>query len=205
MLRRATRACTVTGNPCDFYPPAVLSFPGLKAPKHNCSTPHSPPTPVSSGIDVSPTPYITSPLAMHHGIEVGHAFHLGTKYSEVFQCRFKARDGTDTMAEMGCYGLGLTRILQAIVCDDKCTELIIWDGLPVVHRTLCLLPGWTHTSKVVLTITKRHKLLPLKFRLRLRRVYSTRPAPGWHSYSGFIGDPDTSSYLRPVLVANHAD
>jgi hypothetical protein len=65
-----------------------------------------------------------SPLSAHHGIEVGHAFHLGTKYSEVFQCRFKARDGSDTIAEMGCYGLGLTRILQAIVCAAELSPLV---------------------------------------------------------------------------------
>lgn len=57
-----------------------------------------------------------STLRIQHGIEVGHAFHLGTKYSETFNCRFTARDGADTLAEMGCYGLGLTRILAAIVC-----------------------------------------------------------------------------------------
>lgn len=57
-----------------------------------------------------------SELHTQHGIEVGHAFHLGTKYSEVFNCRFRGRDGVERAAEMGCYGLGLTRILAAIVC-----------------------------------------------------------------------------------------
>ncbi|XP_072173392.1 probable proline--tRNA ligase, mitochondrial [Diadema setosum] len=54
-------------------------------------------------------------LSLKHGIEVGHAFLLGTKYSKVFKATFVDSDGYAKLTEMGCYGLGVTRILAAAI------------------------------------------------------------------------------------------
>ncbi len=65
-------------------------------------------------------------LQVTRGIEVGHVFKLGTKYAETFQARYLTDKGqTETMV-MGCYGIGVTRTLQAVIeqCHDG--NGIIW-------------------------------------------------------------------------------
>ncbi len=56
-----------------------------------------------------------STLGQVHGIEVGHTFLLGQKYSKPFNVLFSANNGTKTVVEMGCYGLGVTRIIAALI------------------------------------------------------------------------------------------
>src|SRR4029077_3886018 len=50
-------------------------------------------------------------LRAHRGIEVGQVFFLGTKYSKPMKVNFLAADGVEKPAEMGCYGIGVTRIV----------------------------------------------------------------------------------------------
>ncbi|KAK0133264.1 putative proline--tRNA ligase, mitochondrial [Merluccius polli] len=54
-------------------------------------------------------------LAESKGIEVGHTFYLGTKYSRIFNATFSNHQNQAVVSEMGCYGLGVTRILAAAV------------------------------------------------------------------------------------------
>ncbi len=65
-------------------------------------------------------------LEMKRGIEVGHVFKLGTKYSEAFEARYLNADGDSVAMVMGCYGIGVTRTLQAVIeqCNDK--DGIVW-------------------------------------------------------------------------------
>ena len=65
----------------------------------------------------------------HKGIEVGHTFYLGTKYSEAFDCTYKNAHGEDVLTEMGCYGLGVTRILQAAIEVGHDADGIVWPTL----------------------------------------------------------------------------
>lgn len=65
-----------------------------------------------------------SALHEEHCIELGHIFQLGQRYSEVMGGYFKAKDNTDVPYYMGCYGIGLSRVLAAI-CEENCDE----DGL----------------------------------------------------------------------------
>ena len=57
----------------------------------------------------------SSPLVFNHGIEVGHIFKLGTKYSEAMNASFLTSEGSLQPFVMGCYGIGISRILSAIV------------------------------------------------------------------------------------------
>ena len=57
----------------------------------------------------------SSPLVFYRGIEVGHIFKLGTKYSDAMQAYFLNTQGTLEPFIMGCYGIGISRILSAIV------------------------------------------------------------------------------------------
>jgi hypothetical protein len=54
-------------------------------------------------------------LSKQSGIEVGHTFLLGQKYSRPFDVKFTNASGKPAIAEMGCYGLGVTRIIAALV------------------------------------------------------------------------------------------
>ena len=75
-------------------------------------------------------------LKIQRAIEVGHVFKLGTKYSEALNATFLAQDGTRQPCIMGCYGIGVTRTLQAVIeqCNDK--DGIIWPTL-VAPYTVC--------------------------------------------------------------------
>ncbi|RMH62322.1 MAG: proline--tRNA ligase [Zetaproteobacteria bacterium] len=60
-------------------------------------------------------------LSFSRGIEVGHVFALGTCYTEPMDVRFQAQDGSRKVATMGCYGIGISRLVAAIVeqCHDQ--------------------------------------------------------------------------------------
>ena len=60
------------------------------------------------------------------GIEVGHVFKLGTKYSEAFQAIFLDAQGQKKTMLMGCYGIGVTRTLQAIIEQGHDQDGILW-------------------------------------------------------------------------------
>ena len=66
------------------------------------------------------------PLKIRRAIEVGHVFKLGTKYSIALNALFLDESGKQQPCIMGCYGIGVTRTLQAIIeqCNDK--DGIIW-------------------------------------------------------------------------------
>jgi prolyl-tRNA synthetase len=61
-------------------------------------------------------------LGLKEGIEVGHIFKLGTKYSEAMEARFQDSDGQEKPFVMGCYGIGVSRVVAAAIeqtHDDK--------------------------------------------------------------------------------------
>jgi prolyl-tRNA synthetase len=78
-------------------------------------------------------------LKIRRAIEVGHVFILGTKYSEKLNATFLAEDGSRKPCVMGCYGIGVTRTLQAIIeqCNDK--DGIVWP-VSVAPYSVCITP-----------------------------------------------------------------
>jgi len=79
------------------------------------------------------------PLKIRRAIEVGHVFKLGTKYSEKLNATFLDADGVRKPSVMGCYGIGITRTMQAIIeqCNDK--DGIVWP-LSVAPYQVCITP-----------------------------------------------------------------
>ncbi|HXG47676.1 MAG TPA: YbaK/EbsC family protein, partial [Methylomirabilota bacterium] len=79
------------------------------------------------------------PLKIRRAIEVGHVFKLGTKYSEKLNATYLSEDGQRHPCVMGCYGIGITRTLQAVIeqCHDK--DGIIWP-LAVAPYSVCITP-----------------------------------------------------------------
>jgi prolyl-tRNA synthetase len=79
------------------------------------------------------------PLKIRRAIEVGHVFKLGTKYSEKLGSSFVAEDGVRRPCVMGCYGIGVTRTLQAVIEQSHDANGIIWP-LSVAPFAVCITP-----------------------------------------------------------------
>ncbi|MBM3835865.1 MAG: proline--tRNA ligase [Verrucomicrobia bacterium] len=86
-----------------------------------------------------PCPACGQPLKIRRAIEVGHVFKLGAKYSEALEALFLDEAGKQQPAIMGCYGIGVTRTMQAVIeqCQDK--DGIIWP-ISVAPFTVCITP-----------------------------------------------------------------
>jgi len=79
------------------------------------------------------------PLKIRRAIEVGHVFKLGTKYSEKLNATFLDADGARKPSVMGCYGIGITRTMQAIIEQGNDKDGIIWP-LSVAPYQVCITP-----------------------------------------------------------------
>lgn len=86
-----------------------------------------------------PCPNCSQVLKVRRAIEVGHVFKLGTKYSEALKAMFLDESGKQQPAIMGCYGIGVTRTLQAVI--EQCNDAngIVWP-LSVAPYTVCITP-----------------------------------------------------------------
>ena len=74
--------------------------------------------------DISPDGKGT--LQIKRGIEVGHIFQLGTKYSEALKASVQGEDGRNQILTMGCYGIGITRVVAAAIEQNHDERGIIW-------------------------------------------------------------------------------
>ena len=77
-------------------------------------------------LEGDPSPDGHGVLAIQRGIEVGHVFYLGTKYSKAMNATFLDETGKPQFFEMGCYGIGVTRILGAAIEQGHDDRGIIW-------------------------------------------------------------------------------
>ncbi len=77
-------------------------------------------------------------LAIERGIEVGHVFYLGTKYSQAMKATFLDQNGKPQFMEMGCYGIGITRLPAAAIEQNHDDRGIIWpDALAPFTVVIC--------------------------------------------------------------------
>jgi prolyl-tRNA synthetase len=77
-------------------------------------------------------------LAIERGIEVGHVFYLGTKYSKAMDAKFLDIDGKPKHFEMGCYGIGITRLPAAAIEQNHDERGIIWpDAIAPFTLVIC--------------------------------------------------------------------
>ncbi|MCJ7426652.1 MAG: proline--tRNA ligase [Dehalococcoidales bacterium] len=86
-------------------------------------------------------------LASTQGIEVGHIFKLGTTYSQKFDASFIDKKGESRPLVMGCYGLGLSRLMAAVIEQNHDEKGIIWP-LPIAPYQLYLCPLYKEGAKV---------------------------------------------------------
>ncbi|MGV3346850.1 proline--tRNA ligase [Enterobacteriaceae bacterium LUAb1] len=77
-------------------------------------------------VEGDPSPDGKGTLQIKRGIEVGHIFQLGTKYSEAMKASVQGEDGRNQIMTMGCYGIGITRIVAAAIEQNHDDRGIIW-------------------------------------------------------------------------------
>ncbi len=77
-------------------------------------------------VDGDPSPDGVGSLSIQRGIEVGHIFQLGTKYSKSMNATVLNENGKSTVTTMGCYGIGVSRIVAAAIEQNHDENGIIW-------------------------------------------------------------------------------
>jgi prolyl-tRNA synthetase len=93
-------------------------------------------------------------LEVQRGIEVGHVFQLGTRYSEDMKATFLDEHGKPQLMQMGCYGIGITRILGAAIEQNFDAKGIIWPTA-IAPFEVVLCPMGYDRSDVVREATDR--------------------------------------------------
>jgi prolyl-tRNA synthetase len=94
------------------------------------------------------------PLKIRRAIEVGHVFILGTKYSEKLGASYLAEDGSRKLCVMGCYGIGVTRTLQAVIEQSNDKDGIIWPA-SVAPFTVCITPLSVAPDSAVMKLAEK--------------------------------------------------
>ncbi len=76
------------------------------------------------------------PMELKRGIEVGQVFKLGTKYTDAFKAVFKTAELKDETMIMGCYGIGVSRTLQAIIEQSHDRDGIVWPAAVAPYQVV---------------------------------------------------------------------
>ncbi len=97
-----------------------------------------------------PSPDGSGILDIKRGIEVGHIFQLGTKYSAAMQATVLNQDGREQVLTMGCYGIGVSRIVAAAIEQNHDAKGIIWPQ-SIAPFQIALVPVNAHKSGLVRT------------------------------------------------------
>jgi prolyl-tRNA synthetase len=101
-----------------------------------------------------PSPDGKGKLEIVRGIEVGHIFQLRTKYSEAMGAKFLDASGAEQPFEMGCYGIGVTRIVAAAIEQGHDARGIIFPA-PIAPFEVCIVPIGYQKSAAVREATDR--------------------------------------------------
>ena len=95
-----------------------------------------------------PSPDGKGSLDLCRGIEVGHIFQLRTKYSKAMQCTFLDEQGKEQVMEMGCYGIGVSRIVGAAIEQGNDERGIVFPAA-IAPFEACIVPMGYHKSDAV--------------------------------------------------------
>ncbi|MET0961698.1 MAG: proline--tRNA ligase, partial [Noviherbaspirillum sp.] len=87
-------------------------------------------------------------LAIQRGIEVGHVFQLGTRYSQDMKASFLDVNGKPALMQMGCYGIGITRILGAAIEQNFDDKGIVWPGSIAPFEVVLCPMGYDRSAAV---------------------------------------------------------
>lgn len=96
-------------------------------------------------IEGDPSPDGQGTLQIKRGIEVGHIFQLGQKYSEALNCKVLGEDGKPLVVTMGCYGIGVTRVVASAIEQNFDDKGIIWP-MAIAPFDIAIVPMNAHKS-----------------------------------------------------------
>lgn len=96
-------------------------------------------------VEGDPSPDGKGTLQIKRGIEVGHIFQLGTKYSEALGCKVLGEDGKPFTVTMGCYGIGVTRVVASAIEQNFDEKGIIWSAA-IAPFEIAIVPMNAHKS-----------------------------------------------------------
>ncbi|EZQ01665.1 proline--tRNA ligase [Acinetobacter sp. Ver3] len=96
-------------------------------------------------VEGDPSPDGKGVLQIKRGIEVGHIFQLGQKYSEALGCKVLGKDGKPFTVTMGCYGIGVTRVVAAAIEQNYDEKGIIWPAA-IAPFHVAIVPMNAHKS-----------------------------------------------------------
>jgi len=105
-------------------------------------------------VDGDPSPDGKGTLKIVRGVEVGHIFQLGRKYSTTMNARVLDEAGKEQVMTMGCYGIGVTRVVAAAIEQNHDEKGIAWPA-PIAPFQLALLPMNLHKSDLVHSTAER--------------------------------------------------
>ncbi|PVZ20710.1 MULTISPECIES: proline--tRNA ligase [unclassified Pseudomonas] len=98
-------------------------------------------------VEGDPSPDGKGTLVIKRGIEVGHIFQLGTKYSEALKCQVLGENGKPVTLAMGCYGIGVSRVVAAAIEQSHDDNGIIWNDILAPFQ-IALVPLRYETEQV---------------------------------------------------------
>lgn len=96
-------------------------------------------------VEGDPSPCGQGEIRIARGIEVGHIFQLGKTYSEAMNCTVLNESGKNSVMEMGCYGIGVTRVVASAIEQNNDEKGIIWPDA-IAPYTLVIVPMNLHKS-----------------------------------------------------------
>ncbi|RYL26165.1 proline--tRNA ligase [Acinetobacter piscicola] len=96
-------------------------------------------------VEGDPSPDGKGTLLIKRGIEVGHIFQLGKKYSEALGCKVLGEDGKPMVVTMGCYGIGVTRVVASAIEQNFDEKGIIWPAA-IAPFEVAIVPMNAHKS-----------------------------------------------------------
>ncbi|MDE3991354.1 proline--tRNA ligase [Glaesserella parasuis] len=105
-------------------------------------------------VEGDPSPDGKGTLLIKRGIEVGHIFQLGTKYSEAMKATVQGEDGRPQTMIMGCYGIGVTRVVAAAIEQHHDERGIIWPTDAIAPFTVAVVPMNMHKAESVQTFAE---------------------------------------------------
>ena len=103
-----------------------------------------------------PSPDGKGVLAIQRGIEIGHVFYLGTKYSKAMNAHYLDETGKPQLMEMGCYGIGVTRLLGAAIEQNHDERGIIWPASMAPFAVVVCPIGYDRSTDVQVAADKLH-------------------------------------------------
>ena len=100
-------------------------------------------------VEGDPSPDGKGTLQIKRGIEVGHICQLGKKYSEAMKATVQGEDGKSLVMTMGCYGIGVTRVVASAIEQHHDERGIIWPSDEIAPFTVAIVPMNMHKSETV--------------------------------------------------------